>query len=178
MSRPVQPKPAKLVIGLFTRHTHLLQPVIEEMNKKFGTIELISPWFEFNWTDYYETEMGNGLLRRMAAFCPLINQEALPDIKHQTNTLEKQYAVNGNRRINIDPGYLLAERFVLATGKNYTHRIYLGNCVYADLTLIYQDGRFQPLPWTYPDYAEANMQMFLTQVRNKYLKDLKTERRL
>ncbi len=178
MSQPVQPKPAKLVIGLFTKHYHLLQPVVEQMNEKFGPIELISPWFEFNWTDYYEPEMGRGLFRRMTAFCPLINQEDLPDIKHQTNKLEEQYAVDGNRRINIDPGYLLAERFVLATGKNYTHRIYIGKHVYADLTLIYQAGKFQPLPWTYPDYAETSMQTFLTRVRNKYLKDLKTDGRL
>lgn len=178
MSRPVQPKPAKLVVGLFTRHTHLLQTVIEQMGEIFGAVELISPWFEFNWTDYYKPEMGGNLFRRMIAFSPLISQADLPDIKHQTNKLEAQYSVDGNRQINIDPGYLLAERFVLATGKNFTHRIYIGKYIYADLTLIYRDGKFQPLPWTYPGYAEADMQIFLTRVRNKYLKDLKTDRPL
>src|SRR6056297_1151979 len=175
MSRPVQPKPAKLVIGLFTGHTPLLQTAIEQMKTLFGPIDLISPWFEFKWTDYYEPEMGGNLYRRMFAFSQLISQAGLPDIKHQTNRLETQYSVNGNRQINIDPGYLLAERFVLATGKNYTHRIYIGKHIYADLTLVYQNGGFQSLPWTYPGYAEANMQIFLSRVRNKYLKDLKMD---
>lgn len=175
MSRPVPPKPAKLIIGLFTRETGLFQPVIKQLTEKFGPIELISRWFAFNRTDYYEPEMGGSLLRRMIAFAPLINQADLPDIKHQTNALEGKYTLDGNRRINIDPGYLLAERFVLATGKNFTHRIYLDRNIYADLTLIYQKGGFQALPWTYPDYTENNMHIFLTRSRNKYLKDLKAD---
>ena len=173
MSRPVPPKPAKLVIGLFTRHIDLAQPIVKQLNAMFGPIELISSWLEFNWTDYYAPEMGSGLRRRMIAFTPLIRQESLPDIKHQTNSLEAEYAQGGNRRINIDPGYLLAERFVLATGKNFAHRIYIGKNIYADLTLIYQNGKFTALPWTYPDYTDNNMHFFLTRVRNKYLKDLK-----
>jgi len=175
MSRPVAPMPAKLVIGLFTRYTCLAKPVIEQMKKLFGPVELISPWFEFKWTRYYEPEMGADLLRRMVAFAPLIEQDQLPAIKQQTNTLESQYTDCGNRQVNIDPGYLLSERFVLATGKNFTHRIYLGRQIYADLTLIYQKGGFQALPWTYPDYAQQNIKAFLTRVRNKYQRDLKMD---
>jgi len=175
MSRPVPPKPAKLVIGLFTKHTRLIQPVLERLQEAFGPIDIISPWFAFNWTDYYEPEMGSGLQRRMTAFGPHINQADLPDIKLQTNTIEDDYTAAGSRQINLDPGYLLAERFVLATGKNYSHRIYLGQSIYADLTLIYQHGRFQALPWTYPDYTEEPMHVFLTRVRSKYLKDLKAD---
>ena len=75
--------------------------------------------------------------------------------------------------VNLDPGYLLRERFVLATGKNYSHRIYIGQGIYADLTLIYTKGRFIKLPWTYPDYAQQNMLNYLERVRNKYVIDLK-----
>jgi len=175
MSQPRPPQPAKLVIGLFSRHIGLFQTIIDQMTALFGLIVLMSPWFEFNWTQYYETEMGSGLRRRMAAFGPLIGQDRLPAIKQQTNALESRYMDGENRRVNIDPGYLLPERFVLATGKNFTHRIYLGDQVYADLTLIYQKGEFQTLPWTYPDYAQADIQAFLTRVRSKYLKDLKTD---
>lgn len=178
MSRPAPPKSAKLVIGLFTKHTRLVQPVFERLQDNFGPIDIISPWFAFNWTDYYEPEMGGGLCRRMTAFGPHIHQADLPDIKLYTNAIEADYTTAGKRQINIDPGYLLAERFVLATGKNYTHRIYLGQNIYADLTLIYQNGRFQDLPWTYPDYTEAQMQDFLSRARNKYLKDLKADGRL
>ena len=175
MSQPRPPQPAKLLIGMFSRHIGLFQTIIDQMESLFGPVDLISPWFEFNWTQYYEAEMGSGLWRRMAAFVPLIAQDRLPEIKQQTNSLESGYMEGENRRVNIDPGYLLPERFVLATGKNFTHRIYLGGQVYADLTLIYQKGGFQTLPWTYPDYAQADIQAFLTRVRNKYLKDLKTD---
>ncbi len=175
MSRLHPPLPAKLLIGLFSRHFRLFQSIFERMKDLFGPIDLISPWFEFNWTQYYEAEMGSGLWRRMAAFGPLISQNQLPDIKLQTNAIETGFTDGQNRRVNIDPGYLLPERFVLATGKNYTHRIYLDKNIYADLTLIYQKGGFQTLPWTYPDYAQKNIQAFLTRVRNKYLRDLKSD---
>ncbi len=175
MSRPRPPLPAKLVIGVFTRELELYPPVLAQLRALFGPVELVSPWFAFNRTSYYEPEMGTGLYRRMAAFAPLTGQERLPAVKEQSNALEARYSASGNRRVNIDPGYLLPERFVLATGKNYAHRIYIGRYTYADLTLIYQKGGFHSLAWTYPDYAQQNIQDFLHRVRNKYLKDLKAE---
>jgi hypothetical protein len=99
----------------------------------------------------------------------------LSSVKHKTNQIEKKFSTHGKRRINIDPGYITHERFVLATGKNYTHRIYVGNGIFADLTLIYQRGGFQTLPWTYPDYAKENIRSFLTRVRKKYTIDIKEE---
>jgi hypothetical protein len=93
-----------------------------------------------------------------------------------TNDLEHEHSSNGKRVVNIDPGYLLHERFVLATGKNYSHRIYIGKGIYADLTLIYAKGGFKPLPWTYPDYASEIIITFLEQVRKKYTIDLKDAR--
>jgi hypothetical protein len=67
---------------------------------------------------------------------------------------------------------MLHERFVLASGKNFSHRIYIGLGIYADLTLIYQKGSFQKLPWTYPDYADQAMLNFLDQVRLKYVLEM------
>jgi hypothetical protein len=123
----------------------------------------------FDHTDYYEPEMGAPLFRRVMAFCNLIEQDSLADIKLFTNDLEKRLSRQGRRRVNIDPGYLLAERFVLATGKNYTHRVYLRAGIYADLTLIYHEGRFQALDWTYPDYAGEAVIDFLKSVRDRYI---------
>ena len=90
-----------------------------------------------------------------------------------TNALETEFSVDQKRRVNIDPGYLVLERFVLATGKNFAHRIYLGRSIYADLTLVYRRGGFQTLPWTYPDYAAETMLKFLDQVRQKYVLEMK-----
>ncbi len=173
MSKPQPPKPGKLVIGIILKKKSFLVPVANELVEKFGSIDLVSAWFPFTKTTYYEPEMGAPLFRRMLTFKRLILQDALAKIKLQTNMLEKKYSVNRRRNINIDPGYLLHERFVLATGKNYTHRIFIGHGIYADLTLIYTKGSFQPLSWTYPDYVESRMLSYLDQVRKKYLMDLK-----
>jgi hypothetical protein len=119
--------------------------------------------------------MGAPLYRRVFSFERLIAQEQLAEIKCRTNSLETKLSTQGRRSVNIDPGYLLFERFVLATGKNYTHRIYIGRGIYADLTLIYQKGAYRPLPWTYPDYAAPQMGSFLVKVRQKYGADLKAQ---
>ncbi|MDA8402607.1 MAG: DUF4416 family protein [Desulfobacteraceae bacterium] len=172
MSQPNSPQPAKLVIGVFTNDKRLLAPVLNSLTKQFGGMDMISPWIAFDYTRYYEREMGPDLVRRMMAFKPLINQADLSTIKLATNAIELECAIGARRNINIDPGYMLRERFVLATGKNFAHRIYIGNRIYADLTLLFQKGAFQILPWTYPDYKDGRIQSFLHQVRNKYIKDL------
>jgi len=148
---------------------HNVFPIIEE---KIGRVDLISAWYNFNYTDYYEKEMGDELFRRVVVFKDLIKQDELAEIKIITNSIEKMYIESGSRRVNIDPGYMLPSRFILATGKDYSHRIYIGNRIYADLTLIYKNGDFQTLDWTYPDYGAREMRDFLLKVRGKYLLDL------
>ena len=173
MSTPQPPKPAKLVIGFILKDKSVSNEIITELVKKNGPLDIVSPWLNFDYTDYYENEMGPSLLRRVLVFKSLIEQTDLADIKIATNRLEKKYALGESRRVNIDPGYLLLERFVLATGKNFPHRIYIGGGIYADLTLIYTKGRFQTLPWTYPDYAGDPMRGLLEKIREKYKIDLK-----
>ena len=174
MSIPQAPKPAKLVIGLIMKDRALFEPLGVELSAGFGSVDMVSSWMPFDYTTYYEPEMGTPLYRRLLTYQKLINQDELPEIKLRTNRLEQSFSQNGRRRVNIDPGYLLYERFVLASGKNFSHRIYIGGGIYADLTLIYQRGGFEKLPWTYPDYADQPMLAFLAQVRNKYAVDLKT----
>lgn len=173
MSKPAPAKPAKLVIGVFMQDKALIDPVSRQLVDQFGPLDLVSHWFAFDYTAYYDKEMGTGLSRRMMAFQALILQDELPDIKQFTNSVEAEFTEAGLRRINIDPGYLLHERFVLATGKNFSHRIYIGKGIYADLTLIYHKGKFQALPWTYPDYTAADMLGFLERARKKYINDFK-----
>ncbi len=174
MSIPQEPKPAKLVIGLILKDRALFEPLVAELSAEFGVVDMVSAWLPFDYTSYYEPEMGTPLFRRMLTYKNLIDQDKLAEIKLTTNRLEQTHLQNDKRRVNIDPGYLLYERFVLASGKNFSHRIYVGSGIYADLTLIYQRGRFEKLPWTYPDYADKPVQEFLIRVRNKYAVDLKT----
>ncbi len=176
MSLPKPPHPAKLVIGAFLKDKSLMEKIVGELVLEFGEIDMASRWLSFDFTNYYHKEMGSPLFRRMFSFKKLIDQSSLPEIKLFTNELEKKLSgdlYHKGRRLNIDPGYLVLERFVLATGKNFTHRIYLTRGIYADLTLIYTKGGFKALAWTYPDYKSEPMITWLTQVRKRYKMDLK-----
>ena len=52
-----------------------------DLEVAFGTIDMVSPWFSFDYTDYYAAEMGGPLYRRMLVFEELIPQDALARIK-------------------------------------------------------------------------------------------------
>ncbi|OGR09970.1 MAG: GTP-binding protein [Desulfobacterales bacterium RIFOXYA12_FULL_46_15] len=177
MSTPKHPDPAKLVIGCIMNDKTLVDGLFPFLEEQFGPVDMISRWMEFAYTDYYYKEMGSPLFRKVFVFKPLIAQEELARIKERTNEIEERFAISGKRNINIDPGYLVSSRFILATGKEYSHRIYIGRKVYADLTLMYSKKQgFKTLPWTYPDYASQSMIAFLSKVRDKYLLDLKARK--
>jgi len=177
MSTPKNPDPAKLVVGCIMNNKADIDKLFPLLEDLFGAVDMISPWLGFAYTDYYYKEMGSPLYRKVFVFKPLIAQDELAMIKEKTNEIEAQFATDGNRAVNIDPGYLVSSRFILATGKEYSHRIYIGRKIYADLTLMYSKKQgFQTLEWTYPDYASKTMISFLSKVRNKYLMDLKASR--
>lgn len=173
MSTPKRPDPAKLIIGMFMNDQAIFQEVLEALEKRFGAIDMISPWFDFDYTDYYQKEMGPSLFRRVAVFKELIEQDTLADIKVATNEIEATWKNNERRAVNIDPGYLVKSRFILATGKDFAHRVYIGRGIYADLTLMYKKGKFTDLDWTYPDYRGDAIKGFLEIARAKYIVDYK-----
>ncbi|MGB9629075.1 MAG: DUF4416 family protein [Thermodesulfobacteriota bacterium] len=176
MGIPKEPKPAKLFMSLIFSERDILQQGLEELKRQFGEIDFLSKVLPFDFTDYYNIKMGPNLQRHFITFERLIPIPLLPQIKHLTNDLERSYAdLQGNRRINIDPGYLCLEHVILATTKGYTHRPYLREGIYADLTLIYRDKSFRPLEWTYPDYRREEVILLFNQFRKKYLEDLKRE---
>lgn len=167
MSQPKEPPPAKLLIGLLYSDPERRKQAMESVCNHFGPLDFLSQPEPFTYTTYYEEEMGKGIHRQVASFLNLVPQESLSDIKLITNRIENQVSVDGKRRVNIDPGLLSEERFVLASGKNYTHRIYLGKGIYADLTLIFQNGAYRALPWTYPDYRNPGLLHYLKVIRRK-----------
>jgi len=169
------PKPVKLIMSLMSADDHLLHQVEETLAGRYGEVDFQSEILPFDVTDYYTEEMGEGLFRRFCTFRPLIHRDALVGIKRETNEIEEQWAIQGRRRINIDPGYICAEHLILATTKGYTHRPYLGEGIHADLTLIYRDGEFRPLEWTYPDYASPQIREIMQGIRKRYLQGLKEE---
>jgi len=176
MSQLKKPKPVKLIMSIIYKKEEIFNCALEDIIKTFGQTDFTTEILPFDFTDYYYKEMGSLLNRRFMSFLKLMAPEALPKIKIETNQIELKYSINSNRQVNIDPGYISAERLVLATGKNFTHRIYLNDGVYADLTLIYQNKNFRPLPWTYPDYATPKIREIFKQIRENYLLQLKIDK--
>lgn len=174
MSTPREPDRVRLFSSLFSTEKDLIDRVIEELVDIFGAPDVITPWLMFERTRYYEKEMGWPLHRRFITFKELILPEELVDRKLNTNKIEAKYSSEGRRRINIDPGYICLERLVLATGKNYTHRIYLSHGIYADLTLVFNRGTFKPLEWSYPDYSDEESIKFFNNERERYKTQLRT----
>jgi Domain of unknown function (DUF4416) len=173
VSAPKEADDVKLVASLFSPEEKIVEKVLLELQEVFGPSDWISPPLFFDRTRYYEKEMGWPLHRRFLSFNNLIRPEALVEIKLQTNELEKRYRQDGKRRVNIDPGYVALERLVLVTGKNYTHRIYLSKGIFADLTLVFHQGSFQTLAWTYRDYADPVVIGYFNGIREHYKNQLR-----
>ena len=147
----------------------LFDLAIERLSASFGPAETLSAVMDFDFTHYYDAEMGSPLQRRFAAFERLIAPDALVDAKSRTNELERMFAAaapDGPRRpINLDPGYVDEPKLVLASMKDFAHRVYLGRGVFGEVTLMYRNGRWEGFGWTFPDYASGRYDSFLTSVR-------------
>jgi len=181
MSEPRPPTAAMLIASIIfppaadTPESQELHGAISSLEEEFGPVDLRSPPLVFDHTAYYDREMGTPLCRVLMSFARLVERERLADIKLFTNALEKRHSKAGRRRVNIDPGLLTVENLILATGKNFTHRIYLQKGIYAEVTLIYQKGGFVTLPWTYPDYGSAEIRALLTAMRARLIASLKAK---
>ncbi|MEW6358916.1 MAG: DUF4416 family protein [Planctomycetota bacterium] len=219
MAKASEPKPVKHFCGMLAGDASLFTVAAERLAEQYGEIDAESEIFDFNFTDYYEKEMGPGLRKKFISFRPLIAPGTIVDIKLRTNELEAEIAeqvhghsapakirhgqtslsvapsstdgdakrlgvprsnsferANGEgaiRPINLDPGYLTLSKVVLATAKDYSHRLYLGRGIYAEVTLHYQKGEFVAWPWTYPDYKTEGYHAFFRKLREIYLAQLK-----
>ena len=175
MSKPNTAEPVKLVFSVFATEVARLNETIIILSNAYGQPDFISSVIPFDYTSYYCAEMGETLVRRFLTMEKLIRPEELPDIKLATNEIENKSALDSRRQVNIDPGYISKAHLILATGKAYTHRPYLRDGIYADLTLVYQGKKFCSLPWTYPDYADEKQLLMLSKIRAKYLVQLKMD---
>lgn len=176
MGEPKIPPPVKLVASIFGPDEDRLRRAASLLSQAFGPLDYRSELLPFTHTDYYTPEFGAPLMRVIVAFEQLVDPALLPDIKHQTNQLERADAAQGRRWVNMDPGYVSLSRLVLATTKDHAHRIYLRDGIYAEVTLRYQGGTFRPWPWTYPDYASPPYIAIFNAIRARYLHQLRAER--
>jgi hypothetical protein len=168
-----EPKPVKLISSMFTADLELLEVARNKLSETFGPTDYESDLLPFDHTTYYAPEFGEGLMRKIVAFAELVDPGRLAEIKRLTNELETGWAREGKRRINLDPGYVSLAKLVLATTKNRGHRIYLGQGIYAEITLRYRNKTFQPWAWTYPDYASPPYITIFNHIRELYLAQLR-----
>lgn len=161
MGSPSHPDPVLLFIGTLYRNEASFSEAREKLKSSFGEIAFESPALPWDYSEYYKEELGSPITRTFIFFRDVIDPEVLADIKLFTNDLELQLSTGGKRNINLDPGYLTHYQVVLASTKNYAHRIYLGKGIYAEVTLIHKDGRYSPHLFTYRDYAsDEYIQLF------------------
>ncbi|HET6488152.1 MAG TPA: DUF4416 family protein [Syntrophales bacterium] len=173
MSKPREPEPVKLFASVLAGTTARLADTIRELALRYGPPDYVSEVLPFGYTNYYDAEMGQPLVRRFVTFDRLIRPEELPAVKLATNELEEGLSEVGARRVNIDPGYVAKQHFILATGKGFAHRPYIGQGIYADLTLVYRKETYRPLEWTYPDYRAERTIGMLNGLRRRYMIQLK-----
>jgi len=170
------PKPAKLIISMFTSDKRQFNLYKEELIKKFGEVDIESNTQPFDFTDYYENEFGKKLIQELFSFSTLIRQDELAEIKRITNDLESNFGKENikknmpanKRKINLDPGYITLDKYILASTKNGPSRIYLNRGIYAEITLRFINKSFVPCKYTYPNYKTNEYINFLNSVRQKY----------
>jgi len=169
------PLPVKLFVGVLTSIQSLLPEVEERMVALFGSADLQSDLFPFDQTHYYDEEMGCPIHRQFFGFSALIDPSEIAGIKVKTNNLESAFAREHpgmQRPVNLDPGYLEQSKIVLASTKNFFHRILISEGIYAEVTLHYQAGKWQDFPWTFPDYKSEQYQQYFSSLRDFYRKQL------
>ena len=157
--------PVALICAVLADSAETLAGAKEHLAERFGPLRATSETYDFDFTAYYEAEMGAGLRKQLVCFAERIDPAELAAVKAQTIVLERAMSRGQCRRANIDPGLLSIESLVLATTKYAGHRVCIAPQLHAEVTLLYQRGRYRPLEWTYPDYQGDAVQRFLLDVR-------------
>jgi len=165
------PLPAKFFIGMLSPELSLFDACAEVLRGEYGSVDIESAVFPWDGTDYYRDEMGGAIYRKFLFLQRLLDPAALPSVKKFTNTLEDTFSLPSEgpakRRINLDPGYVTEAKVVLATTKDFSHRLYIGCGIYAEVTLRYsaKDRQFMPHELTYPDFRREDYRTLFRQAR-------------
>jgi hypothetical protein len=167
---------AKLICGLIAARSDVFSKAENLLINLYGKVDHSSPLIEFDCTDYYEKQMGSGLKRKFVSFTPLFSPEDLSEIKIRTNQLEEEIRTDFRsslRIINIDPGFLTASSVIMATAKDFAHRIPLQKGIYAHLEFLFGRNDIRTLSWTYPDFQKKAYQKFFLEARKIYLSQIR-----
>ncbi len=163
----------KLFAAVLLPRTMKHQEVEKHLEERFSEVENRSDFFDFSHTNYYKKEMGEGLHKYFVIFAELIDPHDIAGIKLLSNEIEDVFAdADGNRKVNIDPGYISEAKILLATTKNFDHRIYIDDGIFGDIQLRLRYGNYVESDWTYPDYRLPEVKEFFIKERNKYHKQI------
>jgi hypothetical protein len=169
-------EPVKMFTGIIYGNEKALLSARTFLEKALGPLDYESSAMPFNFTTYYEEEMGSPLFRIFYSFERLAQPDDLIEIKLMTNELEKALMTDGKRTVNIDPGSIDYFKVVLPSAKYGGQKIYLGKGIWGDLTLVYEKGTFKPLPWAFPDFGGGAYDDILLAIRSLYKKQMKSAR--
>lgn len=164
-------EPVKLIAGILAANKKCLPVAIDAIAQEFGPIDLQSDVWPFDQTDYYRQQTGPAIVRQFVTIQALIDPGKLAGVKLATNEIERKLAESLNlptpRPINLDPGIIEPSKLILASTKNFSHRIYIGQKMFAEVTLTYDKGHWKPFDHTFPDYQQQCYHDFFTKVRDK-----------
>jgi len=163
--------PVKPVCAVTYVKTVPITELVMQLETILGTVDDRSEIYPFSFTSYYSDEMGKDLMKQFLSFNPCVHPKTLPGIKRKTNDLEEIWSKQGKRQVNCDPGYLTGSKLVLASTKDFAHRIFLGDGVYGDLQLQFRHNKFWPEAWTFPDYQTDLALTFFTRVRSRFVRE-------
>lgn len=174
MGRALVPTPVKLFFAITFNPSVKHEEVLDVLAKKFGTVDFSYGPIPFIYTDYYDDEMGGGLRKIYMTFAVPVERDSLAQIKVFANECEGSFCSGGRRTVNLDPGYLARDKLVLASTKDFFHRIYLSQGIFAEVTLHFRKGMFRYFSWTFPDYKEQPFLLFLEKVRADFVRGLRS----
>lgn len=151
----------------------LYEKSMQLLQDRFGEILGLGEIFNVtDFTNYYVKEFGENLKKQFIVFKERQSLETLYKSKIWSNEIEVtiKEPENNKRFVNIDPGYLEASKFVLYSSKDFSHRLYQGEGIFAEVTMLFMHGKFHKMGWTYEDYWFEQNRSFLKKMRTEILK--------
>jgi hypothetical protein len=173
LAKPQSVDPVKLFVAALWSDGEALQSALGELRRHWGDMDYIGADHPFDLTDYYQSEMGGNLNRRILSFIRLVPPDCLCRAKHISNEIEDHVTGEKGRLVNLDIGYLDHNKIVLASFKGAGQKIYLGEGVWADMVARYRQGKYQPFEWTFPDFRDGRYDSELNKIRRIYLEQLR-----
>lgn len=179
------------IVAVLAGHAAYVQMAKAPLERLFGPIQFTSPVFPFEKTAYYAPTMGEGLRRQFLTFKRLADPSPLAEWKHSTNRIEEEIGTQlaaapvpsapipvPSRPINLDIGYISGPKLVLASTKDFSHRIYLRDGIFAEITMCFRGNRWVSHKFTFPDYSNGTYDAFLKKVRDHHIRKVKEFKRL